>query len=99
MWRRTSAQRFRTSSRRPLAGIALLVLWLAFLGAYATGSEYCFDPGTGQSGIDALNHCASHHPLGLPLVVSDNWPLLSFALVPALLAVIWWPYRPWRARG
>ena len=99
MWRRTSAPRFRTSSGRALLGFALFALWLAFLAFYATGDLYCFDAATGRSGIDALNHCASHEPLGLPVSISDVWPLCSFAVVPVLLAAIWWPYRPWASRG
>jgi hypothetical protein len=43
----------------------LFVLWLAFLALYALGDDYCFDAATQRSGIDALGHCASHHPLGL----------------------------------
>ena len=85
-------------NRRAIAGVALLALWLAFLAAVATGHDYCFDPATGRSGIDALDHCASHHPLGLPVVIDDDVVLWSFLLVPVALAVVWWPWRPWRRR-
>lgn len=83
--------------RRAIAGLVLLATWLAFLGALSTGHDYCYDPATGMSGIDALSHCASHHPLGLPVTVSDDIPDTSFVVVPPLLAVIWWPWRPWRS--
>jgi hypothetical protein len=79
-----------------MAGFALLATWLTFLGALATGDNLCFDPATGLSGIDALGHCASHRPLGLPLTVSVDIPLASFALVPVALSVLWWPWRPRR---
>jgi hypothetical protein len=95
----TSAPRFRTSSSRAVLGFALFALWLGFLAVYATGDLSCFDPATGRSGIDAFGHCASHHPLGLNVNISEDWPLWSFAIVPPLLAVIWWPYRPWRTRA
>jgi hypothetical protein len=72
---------------------------MAFLAAYATGDNFCVDPATGRSGIDALDHCASHQPLGLGVTISDAWPLWSFVIVPLGLAVIWWPYRPWRRRA
>ncbi len=82
--------------RRAVAGFALLATWLAFLAALATGNDFCFDPATGFRGIDALGHCASHRPLGLPLTVSDDIPVASFVFVPVALAVLWWPWRPWR---
>jgi hypothetical protein len=88
----------RRRNRRAIAGGALLALWFAFLAALATGHNYCFDPATGRSGIDALDHCATHHPLGLPVVIGDHAVLWSFVLMPAALAVLWWPWRPWRRR-
>jgi hypothetical protein len=100
MWPTTSARHFRTSSastRRTVAGVAVFVLWLAFLAAYGSGGLWCFDPATGRSGIDALDHCASHNPLGLNVAIRDTWPLASFLVVPPMLALIWWPHRPWRA--
>src|SRR3954451_24062020 len=99
MWRTTSVRHFRTSSRRAIAGFGVFVLWLGFLALFATGDLSCFDPATGRSGIDALDHCASHHPLGLRMRISDAWPFWSFVIVPALLVVIWWPYRPRWRRG
>jgi hypothetical protein len=84
---------------RALTGFALLATWLAFLAALATGDNVCFDPATGFSGIDALGHCASHRPLGLPLTVADDLPLASFVVVPISLALLWWPWRPRRSRG
>jgi len=74
----------------------LFVLWLAFLALYALGDDYCFDAATQRSGIDALGHCASHHPLGLPLVLQEDWAFWSFFGVLPLLAWVWWPWRPWR---
>ena len=74
----------------------MLAAWLAFLAALATGDNFCFDPATGFHGIDALGHCASHRPLGLPVTVSDEIALASFAVVPVALALLWWPWRPWR---
>jgi hypothetical protein len=71
---------------------------MAFLAWYGSGDLYCFDPKTGRGGIDALDHCASHGPLGLKVAIPDAWPFVSFAVVPVLLALIWWPYRPWRGR-
>jgi hypothetical protein len=82
--------------RRAIAGFALFVLWLAFLSLYLVGDSYCYDSATGNSGIDALGHCATHEPLGLPLVIGDGWAFLSFAVVPLALGMIWWPYRPTR---
>ena len=82
---------------RAVAGFALLAAWLAFLAALASGDNVCFDPATGLSGIDALGHCASHRPLGLPLTVSDDVALRSFVVVPVVLALLWWPWRPWRS--
>jgi hypothetical protein len=82
---------------RAVAGVAVLATWLACLAALATGTYVCFDPATGRRGIDALDHCASHSPLGLPLSVSDNVPLASFVVVPIALALLWWPWRPWRS--
>jgi hypothetical protein len=72
---------------------------MAFLAAYGTGDLSCFDPETGRSGIDALDHCASRNPLGFDIRIPDTWPYLSFVLVPLALAVIWWPYRPWGRRA
>jgi hypothetical protein len=72
------------------------VTWFAFLAALATGDNTCLDPDTGLSGIDALDHCATHAPLGLPVTVADDVPLASFVIVPIALAVLWWPWRPWR---
>jgi hypothetical protein len=85
-------------SRRAIAGFIVFALWLGFLAFYSTGDTFCFDPATGRSGIDALDHCASHEPLGLDVAISDTWPIVSFAIVPGALAVLWWPYRPWRRR-
>ena len=82
---------------RAVAGFVLLAAWLAFLAALASGDNVCFDPATGLSGIDALGHCASHRPLGLPLTVSDDVALGSFVVVPVVLALLWWPWRPWRS--
>jgi hypothetical protein len=65
--------------------------------ALATGDKGCFDPATGFGGIDALGHCASHRPLGLALTVSDDVPLASLAGVAVALALLWWPWRPWRS--
>jgi hypothetical protein len=72
-------------------------MWLAFLGALATGNNFCFDPTTGFSGIDALGHCASHGPLGLPVTVSDDVAVASFVVVPVALAALWWPWWPRRS--
>jgi hypothetical protein len=87
-------------SRRPplraLAGFGLFVLWLAFLAVFLSGDTYCHDPATGETGIDALDHCVSHHPLGLSLDIEDDWPLWSFVVMPLALGVVWWPWRPWR---
>jgi hypothetical protein len=84
---------------RAIAGFGVFAAWLVFLAALATGDNVCFDPATGRSGIDALGHCASHSPLGLPLTVSDDMPLASFVVVPVALALLWWPWRPWRPAG
>jgi hypothetical protein len=81
---------------RAVSGLLLCVTWLAFLAALTTGDNVCFDPATGLSGIDALGHCASHAPLGLPLTVSDDVAIASFVVVPLALALLWWPWRPWR---
>jgi hypothetical protein len=69
---------------RAVAGFALFATWLAFLAALAMGTNVCFDPDTGLGGIDALAHCASHRPLGLPLTVSDDVPLALFVVVGRL---------------
>jgi hypothetical protein len=89
----------RPARARAIAGLAVFVTWIAFLALYASGDLYCYDPGTGRSGIDALDACASHHPLGIHVTIADTWPFWSFAIVPLLLAVIWWPHRPWHRRG
>src|SRR3954451_24504929 len=105
MWRTMSGPRSRASSvsgsesARALAGVAVFVLWLSFLALFGSGDLYCFDETTGRSGIDALDHCASHHPLGLNVAIAEAWPLASFAVVPVLVAVLWWPFRPSRAPG
>jgi hypothetical protein len=82
---------------RAVSGFALLAAWLAFLAALATGDNVCFDPATGFSGIDALGHCATHAPLGLPVAIPDDIPIASFVVVPVALALLWWPWRPWRS--
>jgi hypothetical protein len=83
--------------RRAVGGLVLLATWLAFLTGLATGDNVCFDPATKLTGIDALGHCASHHPLGLPVTIPDDVPIASFIVVPAALAALWWPWRPWRS--
>jgi hypothetical protein len=82
---------------RAVTGFGLLAAWLAFLAALATGNDVCFDAATGSRGIDALGHCASHRPLGLSLTISDDVPLASFVVVPVVLGLLWWPWRPWRS--
>jgi hypothetical protein len=77
----------------------VFVAWLAFLALYLGGDSYCYDPETGRRGIDAFGHCAAHDPFGLPLTLSDNLAFWSFAVVPLVLAALWWPYRPWRRRA
>lgn len=89
----------RRVNRRAIAGVALVALWFASLAALSTGHNYCFDAATGRTGIDALDHCATHHPLGLSVVIDDHAVFWSFVLVPAALAVLWWPWRPWRRRA
>ena len=79
--------------RRAIAGFALFGLWLGLLALYLAGNSYCFDAASGRQGIDALGSCASHHPLGLPIVLSDELALSSLLLVPAMLVALWWPFR------
>jgi len=99
MWRRTSAQPSRTSSVRPALGIALFVLWAFIVSAFAIGDVHCYDAATGQRGIDALDHCAWYEPFGLPLQIQDEVMLVVSVGVLGCIALVWWPYRPWRKRG
>lgn len=86
-------------SRRAIAGFVVFVVWAFLVGAFALGDVHCYDPATGQQGIDALDDCAWYHPFGLSGQIEDDVVFgVSFAVL-ACLALIWWPYRPWRRRA